>query len=70
MSSSVVRGGIYHRVLESRCPTAHRRFTAWTQADLWQLHQMVLDELVSRGLIDWPRTVLDAASVRAKKGIY
>ena len=35
-------------------PTAHRRFTEWTQAGLWRrLHQAVLDELGSRGLIDW-----------------
>ncbi|MCP2317933.1 putative transposase of IS4/5 family (DUF4096) [Nocardia amikacinitolerans] len=51
-------------------PTAHRRFTAWTEAGLWRrLHQTVLDELGSRGLIDWSRAVIDAASVRAKKDI-
>ncbi len=50
-------------------PTAHRRFTEWTQAGLWhQLHRAVLDELGSRGLIDWSRAVIDAAAVRAKKG--
>jgi transposase len=50
-------------------PTAHRRFTEWTQAGLWRrLHHAVLDELGSRGLIDWSRAVVDAASVRAKKG--
>jgi transposase len=50
-------------------PTAHRRFTVWTEAGLWRrLHQTVLDELGSRGLIDWSRAVIDAASVRAKKG--
>jgi hypothetical protein len=30
----------------------------------------VLDELGRRGLIDWSRAVLDAASVRARKGAY
>ena len=50
-------------------PTAHRRFTEWTKAGLWRrLHRAVLDELGSRGLIDWSRAVLDGASVRAKKG--
>jgi transposase len=50
-------------------PTAHRRFTEWTQAGLWRrLHQAVLDQLGSRGLIDYSRAVLDAASVRATKG--
>ena len=52
-------------------PTAHRRFTEWTQAGLWRrLHQAVLDELGSHGLIDWSRAVLDGASVRAKKGAH
>ncbi|NQE88498.1 IS5 family transposase [Nocardia terpenica] len=50
-------------------PTAHRRFTVWTNAGVWRrLHRAVLDELGSRGLIDWSRVVVDAASVRAKKG--
>ncbi|WP_373686626.1 IS5 family transposase [Nocardia terpenica] len=49
-------------------PTAHRRFTVWTQAGVWRrLHRAILDELGSRGLIDWSRAVVDAASVRAKK---
>ncbi|MFE9328742.1 IS5 family transposase [Nocardia sp. NPDC052278] len=50
-------------------PTAHRRFSVWTEAGLWRrLHRTVLDELGSQGLIDWSRAVIDAASVRAKKG--
>jgi transposase len=50
-------------------PTAHRRFSVWTEAAVWRrLHRAVLDELGSRGLIDWSRAVIDAASVRAKKG--
>ncbi|MGY1877424.1 IS5 family transposase [Nocardia gipuzkoensis] len=49
--------------------TAHRRFTAWTEAGVWRrLHRAVLDELGSEGLIDWSRAVVDAASIRAKKG--
>jgi transposase len=35
-------------------PTAHRRFTDWTKAGLWQrMRRAVLDELGSQGLIDW-----------------
>ena len=49
--------------------TAHRRFTAWTEAGLWRrLHRAVLDRLGEQGAIDWSRAVVDAASVRAKKG--
>lgn len=47
-------------------PTAHRRFTVWTNAGVWRRpHRAVLDELGSEGLIDWSRAVIDAASVRA-----
>ncbi|ADJ47434.1 transposase [Amycolatopsis mediterranei S699] len=36
-------------------PTAHRRFTEWTEAGLWrQLHDEVLDELGGQGMIDGP----------------
>jgi transposase len=50
-------------------PTAHRRFTEWTKAGLCRkLHRAVLDELGSRGMVDWSRAVCDGASVRAKKG--
>ncbi|GAA0909115.1 hypothetical protein GCM10009574_101500 [Streptomyces asiaticus] len=49
--------------------TAHRRFSAWTEAGLWRrLHQAVLDELGARGELDWTSAIVDAASVRAKKG--
>lgn len=48
--------------------TAHRRFGQWTKAGLWRrLHHALLDELGSRGLIDWSRAILDGACVRAKK---
>jgi transposase len=50
-------------------PTAHRRFQQWTRAGLWRrLHRAALDSLGARGDIDWSRTVIDAASVRAKRG--
>lgn len=50
-------------------PTAHRRFTEWTKVGVWdRLRDVMLDELGSRGLIDWSRAVLDGAAVRAKKG--
>ncbi|WP_406466544.1 IS5 family transposase [Streptomyces sp. NBC_01594] len=49
--------------------TAHRRFSAWTEAGLWRrLHRAVLDELGARGELDWSSAIVDAASVRAKKG--
>jgi transposase len=49
--------------------TAHRRFVAWTEAGLWRrLHRAVLDRLGEEAAIDWSRAVVDAASVRAKKG--
>jgi transposase len=50
-------------------PTAHRRFTEWTTAGLWQrLHRAVLDEPGGQDMIEWSRAVCDGASVRAKKG--
>ncbi|WTT99593.1 IS5 family transposase [Kitasatospora sp. NBC_00070] len=49
--------------------TAHRRFAAWSKAGVWvRLHRAVLDELGVRGEVDWTSTIIDAASVRAKKG--
>ncbi|MCU1682816.1 MAG: family transposase [Amycolatopsis sp.] len=33
-----------------------------------ELHHVVLDELGSRGALDWSRAIIDGASVRAKKG--
>ncbi|MFG3404065.1 transposase [Streptomyces sp. NPDC048142] len=49
--------------------TAHRRFTAWTEAGVWRrLHRAVLDELGARGELDWTSAIVDAAGVRAKKG--
>jgi transposase len=49
--------------------TAHRRFAQWTRAGVFrELHHVVLDELGSRGALDWSRAIIDGASVRAKKG--
>jgi transposase len=49
--------------------TAHRRFAQWTRAGVFRrLHHVVLDELGSRGALDWSRAIIDGASVRAKKG--
>lgn len=49
--------------------TAHRRFAAWTKAGLWRrLHRAVLDRLGAAGELDWSSAILDAASVRAKRG--
>ena len=49
--------------------TAHRRFAAWTRAGVWsRLQQAVLDRLGARGELDWSAVIVDAASVRAKRG--
>ncbi len=49
--------------------TAHRRFTEWSDAGLWvKLHRAVLDRLGAAGEIDWSRAIVDAASLRARKG--
>ncbi|MFE4583407.1 IS5 family transposase [Streptomyces chartreusis] len=50
--------------------TAHRRFTEWTKARVWaKLHRLVLDELGSRGELDWSRCAIDSVNMRAlKKG--
>ncbi|KOX22045.1 transposase [Nocardiopsis sp. NRRL B-16309] len=50
-------------------PTAHRRFTGWTRARVWaKLHRLVLDELGSRGEVDWSRCAIDSVNMRALKG--
>jgi transposase len=49
--------------------TAHRRFQAWTKAGLWpRLHRAVLDAHGAAGDVDWSSAIIDAASVRAKRG--
>ena len=48
--------------------TAHRRFTEWTNAGLWErLHQAFLHHLGVIGEIDWSRAVVDSIAVRAEK---
>ncbi len=49
--------------------TAHRRFTQWTAAGLWErLHHRLLNQLGVIGEIDWSRAVVDSIAVRAEKG--
>ncbi|WP_442819406.1 IS5 family transposase [Streptomyces sp. NBC_01236] len=49
--------------------TAHRRFTEWTKARVWaKLHRLVLDELGSRGDLEWSRCAIDSVNMRALKG--
>lgn len=43
--------------------TAHRRFTEWAK-----LHRLVLDELGSRGELNWSRCAIDSVNMRALKG--
>jgi transposase len=48
--------------------TAHRRFSEWTKARVWaKLHRLVLDELGSRGELDWSRCAIDSVNMRALK---
>ncbi|NEC63280.1 IS5 family transposase [Streptomyces sp. SID9727] len=49
-------------------PTAHRRFTEWSAARVWaKLHRVILDELGSRGGLDWSRCAIDSVNMRALK---
>lgn len=49
--------------------TAHRRFTEWTEAGLWErLHHRLLNRLGVIGEIDWSRAIVDSIAVRAEKG--
>ncbi len=50
-------------------PTAHRRFQTWTRAGVRpRLHRLVLDAHGGAGRVDWSSVIVDAASLRAKKG--
>ena len=50
-------------------PTAHCRFAAWAKAGVFEkLHRAVLDHLGVAGELDWSAAILDAASVRVKRG--
>jgi transposase len=49
--------------------TCWRRLRDWNNAGIWvRLYEVILDELGSRGEIDWSRAALDASSVPAKGG--
>jgi transposase len=49
--------------------TAHRRFSAWSEAGLWpRLRRTVVDAAGAPGERDWAAAIADAASLRAKKG--
>ncbi|MFJ4868626.1 transposase [Streptomyces sp. NPDC088757] len=50
---------------------AHRRSTTWTEAGPWRRpHRAVLDELGAGGELDGTSAIVDAASVRAKRGAH
>src|SRR5712692_7556754 len=49
--------------------TCWRRLHEWHAAGVWEkLHQVLLDELGSRGHIDWSRASIDGSYVPAKRG--
>ncbi|SDY90075.1 Transposase [Saccharopolyspora shandongensis] len=49
--------------------TCWRRLRDWNEAGVWQrLHETLLAELNSAGLIDWSRAAVDGSHVRALKG--
>ncbi|GAA3904340.1 hypothetical protein GCM10022244_13150 [Streptomyces gulbargensis] len=46
--------------------TAHRRFTGWSRARVWgKLRRLILDELGSRGELDWSRCAIDSVNMWA-----
>jgi transposase len=49
--------------------TCWRRLHDWNEAGVWErLHKILLDELGSRGHIDWSRASIDGSYVPAKRG--
>src|SRR6266481_4172259 len=49
--------------------TCWRRLHEWNEAGVWEnLHKILLDELGSRGHIDWSRASIDGSYVPAKRG--
>jgi transposase len=49
--------------------TCWRRLRDWTNAGVWpRIHRLLLDHLREADKIDWSRTVIDSASVRAVFG--
>ncbi|MEV5899331.1 IS5 family transposase [Streptomyces sp. NPDC052127] len=57
-------------VAACHCYATTGRGTDWTKARVWaKLHRLVLDELGSRGDLDWSRCAIDSVNMRAlKKG--
>ncbi|MDQ0945735.1 transposase [Streptomyces sp. V1I1] len=50
-------------------PTAYRRFTEWSHARVWgKLHRLVLDELGTRGELDWSLCAIGSVNMWALKG--
>lgn len=61
---AAVAGGLVRSVRA----TAHRWFTEWAKARVrTKLHRLVLDELGSRGELDWSRCAIDSVNLRALK---
>lgn len=49
--------------------TCWRRLRAWQEAGVWErLLRVLLDRLGQAGHLDWSRALVDASSIRAKKG--
>ena len=71
LTSAAARGGIYHPISGSQCPPPTGGSPSGPRpacgGDYTKRSWM---NWGSRGLIDWSRAVLDAASVRAKKGAH
>lgn len=49
-------------------PTAHRRFSEWSQARVWaRLHRLIADEPGLRGEPGWTRWAIESVNLRAMK---
>ena len=47
----------------------YERFARWSRERVWaRLYRVILDELGSRGQLDWSRCAIDSVSIRALKG--
>jgi transposase len=70
----VLRSGIPWRMLPPQMGcgsgvTCWRRLIKWQRAGVWKrLHTALLTELRHRGQLDFARTVVDSASLRAPRG--
>lgn len=48
--------------------TVYRRFAQWSRDRVWaRLHRVILDELGSRGELDWSHCAIESVSIRATK---